>query len=131
MKLALALLLSCLFISLSPIGRAGESRKLLELAQQRFSSGLSPAEKEMFIAAENGRDAYCYFSGNSNVTDAPNWSADRVIAADKILWLCSDPAASELVSHRGVEIRGARIENELHLDGVRVPFSIRTYQCCS
>jgi len=54
---------------------------------------------------------------------------DRVIKAEWLKWLCTDPKASAKVTSRGIELAGARIQGKLDLAWVRIQFPLRTFRC--
>jgi hypothetical protein len=57
------------------------------------------------------------------------WKKDRVIKAEWLKWLCTDPKASAKVTSRGIRLAGARIQGELDLAWVRIQFPLRTFRC--
>jgi hypothetical protein len=60
---------------------------------------------------------------------AADWKTERVIRSDRLKWLCTDPAASELVSPRGISIIGARIDSVLNLQWARVTYPLQMRRC--
>jgi predicted acyltransferase (DUF342 family) len=109
--------------------RASET-KLIALAQKKFGA-LTAAERKLFRAVANGEFAN-YSSGNEEDNDpagADAWGEERVIKADRIAWLCTDRAAKGEVSHKGIQVIGARIEGRPDLEDVRIPFSLLFYKC--
>ena len=97
--------------------------KLLELARGKFDT-LAHAEEKLFRAAVDGKVAdYSADSEEENdPAGAEKWGDERVHKADCIAWLCTDPQASALVSHRGIQVKGARIDGELDLRFAKIPF---------
>jgi hypothetical protein len=57
------------------------------------------------------------------------WGEARAIRAELIRWLCIDHATREYVDQRGIQAHGARIEGELDLSFVAVPFPL-VLTCC-
>jgi sRNA-binding regulator protein Hfq len=57
------------------------------------------------------------------------WGEDRVIKAEWLEWLCTDPTASTKVTSRGIEIAGARIEGKVDLSWANIQFPLRTFKC--
>lgn len=57
------------------------------------------------------------------------WSIERTLEADQIVWLCTDPEASFLVSQRGILIKGARVEGMMRLYFARVSHPIYMESC--
>lgn len=98
---------------------------LLELATQKFGA-LTTAEEKLFRAAANGKLAD-YSADSEKVNDpatAENWGKERLLNANRIAWLCTDPQASVLVTHRGIWIKGARIDGELDLQFAKISFPL-------
>ena len=92
--------------------------KLPDLAKSRFGP-ISPAEQKLFEAAADGNDADCTSLSQS----------DRIIHADRLLWLCTDPDASALVRYRGVSIIRAEIDGEVDLEWAKISFPLRIRWC--
>lgn len=102
-------------------GKADRSARLLELAKARFGD-LSPAETKLFQQTANGEVAYF---GEGDPAEAATWGKDRVLQADRIRWLCTDPeAVKEMLPHEGVRIIGARIEGQLRLSYAEIEFAL-------
>ncbi len=97
------------------------SRTLLEFAKEKFRDDWTPADETLFRATAEGRMASF---GQGNPGDADKWGKDRILKANRIEWLCTQPEAIERVTHRGIQIRGVRIDDELGLSGVQVGFSL-------
>jgi hypothetical protein len=57
------------------------------------------------------------------------WEKDRVIKAEWLIWVCSDPKASKKITLRGIEIVGARIEEKVDLDCALISFPLRFFTC--
>lgn len=60
---------------------------------------------------------------------AAQWGSERVIKADRVVWLFRDSTARSLIIERGVMITGARIDGELDLDRVNAPFQFSCTDC--
>jgi len=104
---------------------------LLALARKKFGA-LSRAEEELFLAAREGRGASVFFTGDDakdNPANAANWGAERDVRAKCISWVCTDPRASALVTHRGLELYGMRIEGELDLINAEIKFPFAAWKC--
>ncbi len=106
---------------------AAEERvaKLLKLAEREFGE-LKEPEIKLFRAVAAGKDVD-YRTGNAADDDpagADDWPKGRALRADRIEWLCTDSEATALVTHRGVWITGARIEGDIDLKFIRMPFPI-------
>ena len=103
---------------------------LLELARKKFAT-LSRAEEELFRAVQEGRDASALTDDEKedDPANAANWNADRVVRAESIAWLCTDPQASTFVTYRGLSLVGMRIDAELDLNDAEIKFSLRAWGC--
>lgn len=126
----LGVLLFCVFGCFSAAEAAsGEDRILLELAEERFGL-LMPAEKELFIRVSRGEGVdrrVKPLEGNESLNDpneAEKWGNERVIRSKCIKWLCMNPKASRLVTHKGIQVAGVRFEGELDLSFVKIPFPL-------
>jgi hypothetical protein len=101
--------------------------KLLELARQRFlSRKLSVAEEKLFRGAETG-EVSSVLSGKEAEDDPQNahtWGADRVVAAECITWLCTHEEASRLITHRGIQVTGVRVDSDLELQFANFEFPL-------
>ncbi len=103
--------------------------ELLKLAERKFGK-LTAAEKKLFRAAAKGEIAdYSPRSKKIDLANAAKWGPTRVLRADRIAWLCTDKQASQLVTHRGIRSKGARVDEELDLEAAKVPFPLRFEQC--
>jgi len=106
--------------------------KLLELARERFGTlengerKLSGSEVTLFEAVVKGQPArYPAAAGeDDDPANAGKWGKPRILKADRIEWLCTDPEASKLVTHRGIWIEGARIDGAIDLEFAMIPFPI-------
>jgi sRNA-binding regulator protein Hfq len=112
-------------------GATAAETNLLQLAKERFTNDLSVAEEKLFRAVARGEEFH--FTTGSAKEDDPanssNWGKDRVIRADRLAWLCTDAAASALVTYRGISISGLRIEGVLDLEWANVAFPISALNC--
>lgn len=105
----------------------------MALARAQFAP-LREAEERLLHAAPAGELAWC--GPSKKDADATNdarksdmWGETRAIRADLIRWLCVDHEARECVDQRGIQAHGARIEGELDLSFVTVPFPL-VLTCC-
>ena len=104
--------------------------ELLKLAETKFGK-LTAAEKKLFRAAAEGEIAD-YSPRSKKPIDPANaakWGPSRVLLADRIAWLCTDKQTSRFVTHRGIQIRGARIDEELDLEAAKVLFPLAFRKC--
>ena len=129
-----SLLVTCGLIFLAPIGLAEMDNpnepNLCCLAEKNFAP-LSEAERNLFEAISEGKvaDFTDKFKDDNDPADANEWPKKRVIDANCIEWVCTDPEASKLVTHRGIWVRGARIDRELDLDFAKMLFPLRFEKC--
>lgn len=110
-----------------------EQSILLELAREKFTSGnFSDAEEKLFRAAEVGEVASMMtgVEASDDPAKAANWGTERVLRAEFIVWLCTDREASLLVTHRGIQVWGMRIDGSLDLSGANVRFPLWIWKCC-
>ena len=103
---------------------------LLKLARKKFAT-LSPAEEELFRAAQEGTGA-SRLTGDEkedNPANAANWNADRVVRGECIAWLCTDAEASALVTYRGLQLYGMRIDSDLDFSNAEIKFPLKAWKC--
>src|ERR1035437_3705714 len=108
------------------------ANRLLDLARKE-SGPISPAEEKLLRSVAMGAIAdYSADSEKENdPTNAQNWSINRVLTAKRIAWLCTNPSVSPFVmTHRGVFIKGARIDGVLDCMRAKVQFPLTFLQCC-
>src|SRR5262249_54286018 len=103
---------------------------LVELARKKFAM-LSPAEEELFRAAQEGRrgSALTGDEKEDKPANAANWNASRVVRGERIAWLCTDPQASALVTYRGLELYGMRIDADVNLNDAEIKFPLKARMC--
>ncbi len=108
----------------------GAASELLKLAEKKFGK-LTPAEKKLFRRTAEGEIADYSPKSKKPIepANAAKWGPSRVLLADRIAWLCTDKQAAQLVTHRGILIKGARIDEELDLAHARVPFPLLFEKC--
>jgi sRNA-binding regulator protein Hfq len=104
--------------------------ELIDLAGEKFGD-LTDAERKMFEAAASGEIADCCgpTKEDNDPANAVNWPKARTIRAKCIEWLCTDSEASSLVTHKGVQVEGARIEGELNLRFAVMNFPLVFLKC--
>jgi hypothetical protein len=105
---------------------------LLELARAKFAP-LREAEEKLLQAAPVGETAWCGpsrkdFEPSNDARKANSWGPERSIRAALLRWLCLDRGAREFIDARGIGAHGAKIEGELDLSFVAVPFPVAL--CC-
>ena len=112
----------------------GKAGNLEKQARVRFQSRLSAAELKLVYAAAKGEEAWY---GPSHDDDDPSndpskaneWGPERQISAEVIRWLCVDKRARDHVDPEGIVVHGAKINGQLHLSYVTVPFPLRLWFC--
>jgi sRNA-binding regulator protein Hfq len=103
---------------------------LLESARKKFAT-LSHAEEKLFRATQGGIEASALADNESenNPANSANWNADRVVRGECIAWLCTDPQALALVTYRGLNLSGMRIDADLDLNDAEIKFSLTARKC--
>src|SRR5262245_32046325 len=105
---------------------------LLDLAKQTFAPrSLTAAEEELFNDTEKGQVA-SMLSGSEIQDDPANaadWTDERVVHAESLIWLCTNRQASALVSHRGIEMHGVRVDGDVDLNDTDIAFSLCMWKC--
>ncbi|MCC7473815.1 MAG: hypothetical protein IT425_00345 [Pirellulales bacterium] len=104
---------------------------LVRLARERFGAELTETDARLFAAVASGE--WADLRPTSEATFDPeepaSWAECPTINADRIVWLCTDPAAAKIIPNRGVWVRGANIRGQLNLYRAQVPFSLAFYDC--
>jgi hypothetical protein len=105
---------------------------LLGLAKKKFAArNLTAAEETLFRAAESGEEASA-LTGDDKQDDpsaAGKWPESRVIEAECLVWLCTNREASAIVTYRGIQIVGMRIDGNLDLENAQITFPFLTTNC--
>ncbi|MCH8244246.1 MAG: hypothetical protein IH897_16790, partial [Planctomycetes bacterium] len=101
--------------------RKSRMKQLLELAKERFPHDWTDADERLFGQTAIGEVADY---GDGDPAEADKWGEERVLRADRIEWLCTDREAITAVTHRGVQIKGARIDGELDLSFAKIEFPL-------
>jgi len=103
---------------------------LLTLARKKFAT-LSRAEEELFRSTQEGRVASVLTDDESenNPANAANWNPDRVVRGGCIAWLCTDPQALALVTYRGLQLLGMRIDADLEVQNAEIKFPLTAWKC--
>ena len=116
-------------LSFAPVSKAetviDNSSKLLDLARKEFGT-LTTAEEKLFRAVADGSlaDYRAKKPEDNDLSNAKNWPAERSLKSVRITWLCINKEASGLVMHKGIQIRGIRIDGELDLQSKEVAFPL-------
>jgi len=103
--------------------------KLLKWSNEKYE--ISDAEEKLFRYVANGEiaDFSAKNEEDNDPNNADNWGPDRVLRASRIAWLCTDKRALQLVTHRGIQIKGARIDEQFDLMFTKVSFPLVFDQC--
>ncbi len=136
-----------LLILLPVCGVKGADNKptLLELARSKFETRteengkirrLYDAEIKLLQKVDNGELAdYSDTSvkindPNNDPNNAKEWDKKtRSIRAKILAWLCTDKEASAMITHKGVWIKGARIDEYFNLSFATIPFPLYFENC--
>ena len=93
---------------------------------------LKPAEERLLNAAQDGEPLPLTVDdeGEPRRPDLPeDWNDANTIRADVIKWLCTVNVAKELVSHKGLQVLGAKITGKLDLQFADIPFPLGLFAC--
>jgi len=108
-----------------------KKERLLELAKAAFPD-LSEAEEKMLRAAAKGEDAlYADLAEikENKLPDPQSWGKDRTLRAAILRWLCTEGEARHLVDPTGLRVVGAKVDGQLDLGDVKVPFGLAFLFC--
>lgn len=105
----------------------GSPDALLDLAARALApmTPFTDLERRVLEAAPTGDPA-------GEVDDparADAWGPERTVRPEVLAWLCTDAAAAERVSRRGLRLRGARLAGPVDLGRARVPFPLAFAHC--
>jgi hypothetical protein len=118
-----------------------DEETLVQLATRRFAlqegkTHLDRADEILFNATARGEPANFAFDHmqQADPSEAQDWTGDRFVRADRLIWLCTDPEAIKRVRREGLNIVGARIDrpesaSTIDLSRIHVPFPIRFERC--
>lgn len=104
---------------------------LLRLARDKFNNELTETDAKFFLAIANNEwgDLRASADATFDPQDTASWKSAPTIKADRLNWICTDPAAMKLVPSRGVSLRGVTVSGQFDLYRSSVPFSIAFYDC--
>jgi len=131
------------------------TQSIVDLARSRFGE-LNPAEERLLVAVAEGRtvDFSAPPAGQTAARDATPARADRphgpvtsdsgssftqagvevadaslgrVLRADRVAWLATE--GGRFVTHRGIAVKGARIDGRLDLQAANIVFPIHFERC--
>jgi len=104
-----------------------EERTLLELFKKRFPEHKPTSAEERLLAEVEIGEVIDYRSEDAADNDpgkAEQWGDERSISARVMEWLCTDRVAKVRVTHKGIQVSGAKITGLLDLAFVDVPFQL-------
>lgn len=104
--------------------------QLLELAQAEFGQ-ISAVEERLIRAVAKGETAD-YTTGSQEIDDLTNsnaWGDDRTLQSDRLIWLCTEPQAKELITFRGINLSGIKIQGEFNIEFARIDFPLSFSKC--
>ncbi len=107
-----------------------KASQLIQLAESQFSD-LSESEKTLFRSSADGKEAN-YKTGieeQDNLDQAELWDNSRLLRADRIVWLCTDDEALKLLTNKGLQVSGAKIEGELNLNFAILEIPLTFIKC--
>ncbi|WP_156818241.1 hypothetical protein [Mastigocladopsis repens] len=102
----------------------------LTSAREKFGV-LTEVDEKLFRAVVEGKTAD--FRSNTDELNDPaksdEWNHERSFSANRIVWLCTNTKARELLSHRGIHIIGAKVEGELDLSFATIEMPLKFMRC--
>lgn len=106
-----------------------DRNSLIKMAEKKFGK-LTEADEILFAAVADGNWAdYTEGEGRDKTEEANNWGAGRIINASRIEWLCHDKQAKEIVTDKGIRVKGAKIVRAVDLDYAEVAFPLTFWGC--
>jgi hypothetical protein len=132
-SIAIALLASAT-ANAAPVGENQAEAELSRLALAKFSP-LSQSEARLVLAAAHRDLKWLGPSDDpsdpsNDLNQAGTWPAARIVRADLVRWLASDPEAAPLVHPSGLGFAGARIAGTLDLSFTHVDKPITMVRVC-
>ena len=104
------------------------SYELLSLARRRFTDPTLTTTEEVFFRTAEAGEKISGLEGDREKDDpagANTWKSNRIIRAECLVWLCTDPQASKLVTHLGLRVEGMRFDGVLDARFAKIAFPIR------
>lgn len=103
-----------------------ERDEVIALARQRFGDTLTPSETKVIEDAALGNTTEL---GRDDPAGAAGWPADRVLRTEVVCWLLTSAKVRPLLSTRGVQIVGARLDETLDLSGAEIGVRVYLRSC--
>ncbi len=106
-----------------------DAENLIELARKRFED-FGEADEVLFAAVAAGNCAeYTDEEDKDKLENADSWTDKRIIKSSRIEWLCCDRQAKNLVTDKGIQVTGAKIEGETDLSFAEISFPLVFSKC--
>ncbi|MEI2578608.1 hypothetical protein [Scytonema sp. PRP1] len=106
------------------------AEQLLTSAREKFGH-LTEVDEKLFRAVVQGKAAD--FSSDADELNEPaksdEWNHERTLSADRIVWLCTNTKARELLTYRGICIIGAKVEGYLDLSFATIEVPLLFIRC--
>jgi sRNA-binding regulator protein Hfq len=118
-----------------PNGAPSRADQLVALARPAIrkltGADLTPAEEKFLRAVAEGQiaDFSAEKQEDNDPSNASQWKEERVLRASCIAWLCTDPDAAKLLTHRGILAQGLRIDGELDLIFAKLDVPLSFQKC--
>jgi hypothetical protein len=115
-------------------GSQSPSAPLEAMAQRKFGTALSAAERKLLRAAPMRALAWLGpdddpDSRANDTSQGEHWGPERTVRAEVLSWLASDAEASRFVHPSGLGLAGARIDGKLDLSYATVDKPITLVKC--
>jgi len=108
-----------------------KAEQLLELAKAaEFSLGVPELKLLRCVAAGVAVDFKEEEEEERNATERlGEWGEERRLSAELIAWVCTDRDAREFITHKGLQVIGAKIEGSLDLSFAQMEFPLAFSRC--
>jgi hypothetical protein len=106
--------------------------RLVQLARDHFGAAtFTEIDAKFFaaVAANEWADFRPSPDANYDASEPASWSDSPKLPADRINWLCNDPAAVRQIPNRGIWLRGVHVVGEVDLYRADLPFSLTFFDC--
>jgi len=116
-------------------GEGHRATELAQLARPEFSaSPFTYAETVLLNSCTLGKTARCAVdtvekTANYDPEKSAEWETGREIRAELIRWLCTAGRARDLIDAKGIRIFGGKIQGDLDLSHLAVPFPLKMGSC--
>lgn len=89
----------------------------------------SEAERKVLQLLRSGNVADLSNGEKIDLSESSSWGPERTISSDFICWLCTNPETVKDLTPHGIRIRGGRVEGQLNLNALNIPFNISLCEC--